>query len=51
VKKINEHRITNRLLEMMMSERRPRGRPHTQWIDKLREMWSGEESSSLAEGI
>jgi hypothetical protein len=29
VKRMDQHRISERLLEMKMSRRRPRGRPHT----------------------
>jgi hypothetical protein len=33
-KRMDEHRIPKRLLEMKMNGRRPRGsRPHTQWIN------------------
>jgi hypothetical protein len=32
---MDEHRVPKRLLEMMKSGRRPRGRPCTQWIDQV----------------
>jgi hypothetical protein len=36
VKRMHEHRNLNSLLKMNMSEKRPRGRPHTQWLDHVK---------------
>jgi hypothetical protein len=36
VKRMEEHRMPKRLLEMEMSGRRPRGRPCTRWIDQAK---------------
>jgi hypothetical protein len=33
---MDEHRIPRWLLEMKMSGRRPRGRPHTWWTDQVK---------------
>jgi hypothetical protein len=36
VRRIDEHRIPKRLLEMKMNGRRPRGRPRTRWKDQVK---------------
>jgi cobyrinic acid a,c-diamide synthase len=35
VKRMDDHRIPKRLLELKMSGRRPWGRPRTLWIDQV----------------
>jgi hypothetical protein len=36
VKRMDEHRIAKRLLEMKTTVKRPRCRPQTQWLDQVK---------------
>jgi hypothetical protein len=36
IKRMEEHRIPKRLLEIKMTTKRPRGRPQTQWLDQVK---------------
>jgi hypothetical protein len=36
MKRMDEHRIPKRILDMKMSGKRPRGRPCTWWLDQVK---------------